>query len=125
MKSETNPATGQPDPARTLLTFFPELIANPVKVSEKKDATEDIRERLEVLIKATPQDKTLPKSGTALKLLEIIKAATKYPISFESIRKSRKWENTSPDKATLLSALNELSQEWIRGNEEEGYYLRD
>ena len=125
MKSEINPSTGQPDPARTLLTFFPELIANPVKVSEKKNATEDIRERLEVLIKATPQDKTLPKSGTALKLLEIIKAATKYPISFESIRKSRKWENTSPDKATLLSALNELSQEWIRGNEEEGYYLRD
>jgi hypothetical protein len=125
MKSEINPSTGQPDPARTLLTFFPELIANPVKASEKKDATEDIRERLEVLIKATPQNKTLPQSETALKLLEIIRAATKYPISFESIRKSRKWENTSPDKATLLRALNELSQEWIRGNEEEGYYLRD
>lgn len=125
MKSEINPSTGQPDPARTLLTFFPELTANPVKMNERKDATEDIRERLEVLIKATPKSKTLPQSRTALKLLEIIKAATKYPISFESIRKSRKWENTSPDKATLLSALNELSFEWIRGNEEEGYYLRD
>jgi hypothetical protein len=125
MKSEINPSTNQPDPARTLLTFFPELMTDSVEASEKKDATKDIRERLEVLIQATPQNKTLPQSKIALKLLEIIKAATKYPISFESIRKSRKWENISPDKTTLLSALNELSQEWIRGSEEEGYYLRD
>jgi hypothetical protein len=86
---------------------------------------DDIRERLEALIKATPKEKILPQSEIAKKLLEIIQAATKQPISFESIRKSRKWEGSSPDKATLLAALNELSSEWIRGSEEEGYYLQD
>ncbi len=86
---------------------------------------DDIRERLEALIKATPKEKELPQSETAKKLLEIIQSATKQPISFESIRKSRKWERSSPDKATLLAALNELSSEWIRGSEEEGYYLQD
>jgi hypothetical protein len=84
-----------------------------------------MRERLEELFKATPKDKANPQSELGRKLLEIIQSATKYPISFESIRKSRKWENTSPDKATLLAALTELSQEWIRGNEEEGYYLQN
>jgi hypothetical protein len=86
---------------------------------------DDIRERLEALIKATPKEKVLPQSELAKKLLEIIQSATKQPISFESIRKSRKWEGSSPDKATLLAALNELSSEWIRGSEEEGYYLQD
>lgn len=28
LKTESNPATGQPDPARTLLKFFPELVSN-------------------------------------------------------------------------------------------------
>ncbi len=86
---------------------------------------EDIRERLEALINATPKEKVLPQSEIAKKLLEIIQAATKQPISFESIRKSRKWENNSPDKATLLAALEEITPEWIRGSEEEGYYLQD
>jgi hypothetical protein len=113
------------------ITFFgesqPTLIQQSVpKENEANADTEsDIRERLEELFKATPKDKTNPQSELGRKLLEIIQSATKYPISFESIRKSRKWENTSPDKATLLAALTELSEEWIRGNEEEGYYLQD
>jgi hypothetical protein len=97
----------------------------PQKNEANADTESDIRERLEELFKATPKDKTNPQSELGRKLLEIIQSATKYPISFESIRKSRKWENTSPDKATLLAALTELSQEWIRGSEEEGYYVRD
>jgi hypothetical protein len=75
--------------------------------------------------KSQPQGKTPPQSSRQLKILEIIKSATKYPIQFESIRKSRKWENNPPDKDTLLAELKELSQEWIRGDEKSGYYLQD
>ena len=96
-----------------------------VEPTTEIDTAGNIRERLEALIQATPQSKVLPQSESARKVLEIIQSATKHPISFESIRKSRKWENNSPDKATLLAALNELSFEWIRGNEIEGYYLQD
>ncbi len=103
------------------------LIQQPIseKIENNVGTSNDIRDRLEALIKATPKDKNHPQSELGIKLLEIIQSATKYPISFESIRKSRKWENSSPDKATLLAALNELSSEWIRGSEEEGYYLQD
>jgi hypothetical protein len=99
-----------------------------VKISEENSATaipDNIRERLEVLIKATPEDKIPPQSELARKLLEIIQAATKYPISFESIRKSRKWEGNPPDKSTLLATLEGISPDWIRGSEEEGYYIQD
>jgi hypothetical protein len=75
--------------------------------------------------KPQPQAKTPPQSSRQLKILEIIQSATKYPIQFESIRKSRKWENNPPDKDSLLAELKELSQEWIRGDEKSGYYLQD
>jgi hypothetical protein len=126
-KTEINPSTGQSDPLRTLLKFFPELQVGQVGAIglEKKDATENMREKLEALIKATPQEKALPQSESGKKLLEIIQSATKYPISFESIRKSRKWEGNPPDKTTLLASLVEIKPDWIRGSEEEGYYIQD
>ncbi len=126
-KTETNPSTGQPDPLRALLKFFPELKVGYVGAIglEKKDVTGDIRERLETLIKATPKNKIPPQTELAQKVLEIIQSATKYPISFESIRKSRKWESNPPDKTTLLATLEEITPDWIRGSEEEGYYIQD
>jgi hypothetical protein len=75
--------------------------------------------------KSQPQSQTPPQSSRQRKILEIIQSAMKYPIQFESIRKSRKWENNPPDKDTLLAELKELSQEWIRGDEKSGYYLQD
>ncbi|HEY9709853.1 MAG TPA: hypothetical protein V6D48_16730, partial [Oculatellaceae cyanobacterium] len=72
---------------------------------------------------SSSQGKALPQSQFQQKLLEIIKAATKYPISFDAIRKSRKWKE-APDRLTLINELNELSGEWIRGNEITGYYLQ-
>jgi energy-coupling factor transporter ATP-binding protein EcfA2 len=92
---------------------------------QETNTPEDIRERLEALIKVTPKEKALPQSELAKKLIKIIQSSIKEPISFESIRKSRKWENTPPDKATLLAALEEINPDWIRGNESEGYYLQD
>ena len=126
-KTETNPSTGQPDPVRALLKFFPELKVGYVGDIglEKKDVDADIRERLESLIKATPKDKLPPQTELAQKVLEIIQSATKYPISFESIRKSRKWESSPPDKTTLLATLEEITPNWIRGSEEDGYYIQD
>jgi hypothetical protein len=110
------------------MDFTGESVASTVikqTIGQKIETSDDIRERLEALIKATPKEKELPSSQTAKKLLEIIQSATKHPISFESIRKSRKWEGSSPDKATLLAALQEITPEWIRGSEDEGYYLQD
>lgn len=60
-------------------------------------------------------------SAIALIILQIIKSASKLPINFEAIRKSRKWKQ-QPEKKALLAALAELilSQK-IVGDEESGY----
>jgi hypothetical protein len=47
LKTEINPATGQPDPARTLLNFFPELASGNQVTSP---SVEYIRQRLESLL---------------------------------------------------------------------------
>jgi hypothetical protein len=60
-------------------------------------------------------------SELAETVLAIIKAANKYPIGFDSIRKSRRWE-AQPDRQLLREALQELVEaEMILGNEEGGY----
>jgi hypothetical protein len=54
-------------------------------------------------------------------ILEIITSATKYPISFEAIRKSRRWSQ-APSKQELLSGIAELiAAEQIEGNENDGF----
>jgi hypothetical protein len=60
-------------------------------------------------------------SELAENVLAIIKAASKYPIGFDSIRKSRRWE-AQPDRQLLREALQELVEaELILGNEGDGY----
>lgn len=60
-------------------------------------------------------------SQLATTVLEIIKAATKYPIGFDSIRKSRRW-TTQPERTLLRTALQELVDfQVIVGNEWGGY----
>jgi hypothetical protein len=55
-------------------------------------------------------------------ILEIIKAAKALPISFEAIRKSRRWDGKQPDKQVLLESLKELIMaEKIAGSVDEGY----
>lgn len=46
-------------------------------------------------------------SELAQTVLAIIQAGTKYPIGFDSIRKSRRW-STQPDRQLLREALQEL-----------------
>jgi hypothetical protein len=64
-----------------------------------------------------------PLGEAAQAVLKIIEAATKYPISFESIRKSRRW-SSKPDSQILRNALQELMDAaLITGDEETGYSL--
>ncbi len=64
----------------------------------------------------------LTMSDTATKIVEIIKAGNQ-PVSFESIRKSRKWDaNISTEQ--LRETLNELIiKEVITGDKETGYTI--
>ncbi len=63
-------------------------------------------------------------SQLAQAVLEIIKSATKYPIGFDSIRKSRRW-TTQPERTLLRNALQELVDSMlIVGNEWGGYSLK-
>ncbi|WP_017314200.1 hypothetical protein [Mastigocladopsis repens] len=41
LKTETNPATGQPDPARTLIKFFPELVDNNSTVDDSSSVQDN------------------------------------------------------------------------------------
>jgi hypothetical protein len=60
-------------------------------------------------------------SELAQLVLAIIKSATKYPVSFDSIRKSRRWA-TQPERQQLRESLVELrAAEMIQGTEETGY----
>jgi hypothetical protein len=55
-------------------------------------------------------------------ILEIIKAAKVLPITFDAIRKSRRWDKKQPDKEALLDWLKELIIVGkIAGSENEGY----
>jgi hypothetical protein len=67
------------------------------------------------------QPEPIQLSQLAQAVLEIIKAATKYPIGFDSIRKSRRW-TTQPERQQLRNALQELVDSMlIVGNEWGGY----
>jgi hypothetical protein len=117
--------------ANTPLTK-PENCSNQ-KPNQSTTKTESNREDWEQAIEHLEKTWQIPTSQPSeasltdvqKKLLEIIRSATKYPISFESIRKSRKWEDTSPDRHTLKAELRELEKEWIKGNDITGYYLQD
>ncbi|HEY9665263.1 MAG TPA: hypothetical protein V6C91_00575, partial [Coleofasciculaceae cyanobacterium] len=55
----------------------------------------------------SPAQKVAELSEAASTIFEVVKSATKYPVSFEAIRKSRKWDN-SPDKQAILDGVSEL-----------------
>ena len=67
------------------------------------------------------QPEPIELSQLATAVLEIIKAATKHPIGFDAIRKSRRWA-TQPERTLLREALQELvDAQLIIGNEWGGY----
>lgn len=149
MKTEQHPVNGQPDPARTLLTFFPELVDNNPKfevdnwrdveaVDENctsgtisNDTSDDTINKLEALLKLeVPGVEIVEEIDETFlsRIVEIITKSENPPVSFDAIRKHRSWQrewNTkSPASAALRQALTQLVlSEKLRGNETEGYFL--
>jgi hypothetical protein len=149
MKTEQHPVNGQPDPARTLLTFFPELVDNsPNFEGDNWRDVEAIDENCTSdTVSNNTSDDTINKLEALLKLevagieifeeiddtflsriVEIIAKSENPPVSFDAIRKHRSWQrewNTkSPASAALRQALTQLVlSERLEGNEAEGYFL--
>lgn len=149
MKIEQHPVNGQPDPARTLLTFFPELVDNnpnfevdnwlDVEAVDENctsgtisnDTSDDTINKLEALLKLEIPDVEILEEidDTFLsRIVEIIAKSENPPVSFDAIRKHRSWQrewNTkSPASAALRQALTQLVlSERLGGNETEGYFL--
>lgn len=151
LKTEKHPGNGYPDPVRTLLTFFPELIANHTPLDgESNDyivraVVNDDRESLqksfnhllapnfEVNDTSAPIDDAEADDASApiddalvKKVLELICKASNPPISFNAIRTSkcwtRDWLRKQPGRPQLRGAIEILTQnEQIVGNETEGY----
>ncbi|MEJ1930533.1 hypothetical protein WDZ92_09630 [Nostoc sp. NIES-2111] len=68
---------------------------------------------------------TVQISSIAMSILEIIKSG-KPPVSFEAIRKSRKWGDNTPAREAIREGLLELVRmEKIVGNLESGYFAID
>jgi len=98
-------------PTIKLDTVSPEYLNNLLKLEFDVDQKD---------VERTPQQKS-ELSPVAQIILEVIKSANKHPISFDAIRKSRRWQR-QPDKQLLIDGLSELiAEEVIEGNEEDGY----
>lgn len=90
-----------------LVPQFHEQVNSPPPVQTQPDPFADI-----ATVQLSPRNTTI---------LQIIAAGTQ-PVSFESIRKSRRWGESTPAREELRSALVELIQfELVEGNEQIGY----
>ncbi len=149
IKIEKHPVNGQPDPARTLLTFFPELVDNNPNfevdnwrdmeaIDENctsgtisNDTSDDTINKLEALLKLeAPGVEIFEEIDETFlsRVVEIIAKSENPPVSFDAIRKHRSWQrewNTkSPASAALRQGLTQLVlSERLGGNETEGYFL--
>jgi hypothetical protein len=141
MKTEKHPVNGQPDPARSLLTFFPELVDNNPSF-EDSSSREDVRETIKVDRSATVDELenlwklSVPEvdceseidEAFLSRVLELVAKASAFPVSFEAIRKHKSWERDwglkNPGRGTLRAALSKLViEQKLKGNEKEGYLL--
>ncbi|RAM48173.1 MAG: hypothetical protein C6Y22_29250, partial [Hapalosiphonaceae cyanobacterium JJU2] len=120
LKTEKHPGNGQPDPARTLLKFFPEL------VQEHVSAPNSVLSQLEnsfSLAYEEPEDEAEEAiKDEDLDLIVLIVASSPNPtVSFDAIRKSGKWEK-SPGRPYLRKALSVLVEAGrLHNSEKDGY----
>jgi hypothetical protein len=86
-----------------------------------KDSLSDVeRKELDEAINKLNSGKSFSPESELI--LEIINGAKLLPISFEAIRKSRRWDGKPPEKQVLLESLQELIvAEKIAGSVDEGY----
>jgi hypothetical protein len=145
MKTEKHPINGQPDPARTLLTFFPELVDNNpnFEVDNWRDVEafdencthvidrQETVQQLEKLLKLEAQDVEIKEEidETFLsQILEIVEKSPNSSVSFNAVRIHKAWERDwqvkNPGRGKLRDALKKLvADKRLNGDEQSGYSL--
>lgn len=106
--------------------YEPSTTSSSIHEPEEKNAYEliQVEESLtDQLDRIFAENAPLAMSNEASKVVEIIKAGTQ-PVSFEAIRRSRKWEGTTIPMEKLRETLTELViKEVITGDKETGYSI--
>ena len=134
LKTHLHPGNGQPDPARTLLQFFPELVQQHEKAvipRGEKIAPSDAVNHLESIFSKPYQEQEVEfleveensiSEADLDQIVAIVAATANPPASFAAIRNSRKWGD---DKKSVLYLRNALSQlidtNRLCGNEKDGF----
>jgi len=132
LKTHLHPGNGQPDPARTLLQFFPELIQHHesavMPIGEKIAPTDAVNHLESIFSKPYQEMEFLEVEEIRIseadleQIVAIVAATASPPTSFAAIRNSRKW---GEDKKSVLYLRNALSQlidtNRLCGNEKDGF----
>lgn len=137
MKVEKHPINNQPDPARTLLSFFPELVDDSLKTTAVTES--DSNEQFEQMDTITQLESLLSLEAADVEVKEevdnqflnhviVIISTSSQPVSFNAIRISKFWERNwnekLPGTSKLRKALSSLIEtEKLTGNEKDGYTL--
>lgn len=132
LKTYKHPGNGQPDPARTLLQFFPELVQQHERTvipRGEKIAPSDAVNHLESIFSKPYQEveflevEEINISKADLEQIVAIVAATASPpTSFAAIRNSRKWGEEKKSVLYLRNALSQLIESnQLCGNEKDGF----
>ncbi len=133
LKTELHPGNGQPDPARTLLKFFPELVQQhepAVMPRGEKIAPSDAVNKLESIFSKPTQEVEIAEVESELaisladkeQILNIVTSAVTTPVSFAAIRNSRRWGEDKRSVRYLRSAIAQLIESnQLKGNEKSGF----
>ncbi|MBE8992648.1 hypothetical protein IQ275_37175, partial [Nostoc sp. LEGE 12450] len=132
LKTHLHPGNGQPDPARTLLQFFPELVQQHERAvipRGEKIAPSDAVNHLESIFSKPYQEaeflevEEIRISEADLdQIVAIVAATANPPASFAAIRNSRKWGEEKKSVLYLRNALSQLiDTNRLCGNEKDGF----
>ncbi|MBD2511587.1 hypothetical protein H6G91_30820 [Nostoc muscorum FACHB-395] len=132
LKTHLHPGNGQPDPARTLLQFFPELVQHHEKAvipRGEKIAPSDAVNHLESIFSKPYQElefleveENSISEADLEQIVAIVAATASPPTSFAAIRNSRKWGEEKKSVLYLRNALSQLiDTNRLCGNEKDGF----
>ncbi|QHG21205.1 hypothetical protein [Nostoc sp. ATCC 53789] len=132
LKIELHPGNGQPDPARTLLKFFPELVQHhqpAVMPRGEKIAPDDAVNQLESIFSKPTQEAEIAElefvsisEADLSQILNIVTSAVTTPVSFAAIRNSRKWGEEKKGVRYLRCAIAQLIEsKQLNGSEKLGF----
>lgn len=134
LKTHLHPGNGQPDPARTLLQFFPELVQQHERAvipRGEKIAPSDAVSQLESIFSKPYQEQEVEfleveessiSEADLEQIVAIVAATASPPASFAAIRNSRKWGDEKKSVLYLRNALSQLiDSNRLCGNEKDGF----